>query len=90
VAIKDDGTLWAWGDDYSYVPPWVGEDGAFKNKPTRIGTDKDWANASAGYNHTMAIKTDGTLWAWGYNSFGQLGDGTAWYLSPVLVVFSED
>ena len=31
---------------------------------------------SAGNNHTMAIKSDGTLWSWGDNSYGQLGDGT--------------
>lgn len=37
---------------------------------------------SAGQFHTVAIKTDGTLWAWGYNFSGQLGDGT--YTSPEL------
>src|SRR3989344_1483851 len=31
---------------------------------------------SARYKHTIAIKSDGTLWAWGYNLYGQLGDGT--------------
>jgi hypothetical protein len=31
---------------------------------------------SAGYYHTVALKTDGTLWAWGRNSDGQLGDRT--------------
>ena len=31
---------------------------------------------SAGYQYTMAVKTDGSLWAWGDNSYGQLGDGT--------------
>jgi alpha-tubulin suppressor-like RCC1 family protein len=35
-----------------------------------------WKAISCGYNHTLAIKTDGTLWAWGVNTFGQLGDGT--------------
>ena len=34
------------------------------------------AAVSAGFDHTMAIKTDGTLWAWGYNGCGQLGNGT--------------
>ena len=36
-----------------------------------------WASVGAGESHTAAVKTDGTLWAWGRNSFGQLGDGTA-------------
>ena len=88
VAIKTDGSLWAWGNNgsgrlgngtisYSYY-----EDGVEicvdndKKKPTRIGSDSDWASVSAGGSHTVAIKTDGTLWAWGWNGLGQLGDGT--------------
>src|SRR3989338_2900340 len=35
-----------------------------------------WSSVSAGVNHTVARKADGTLWAWGYNYSGQLGDGT--------------
>lgn len=35
-----------------------------------------WKEIAAGENHTLAIKTDGTLWAWGRNQSGQLGDGT--------------
>ena len=43
----------------------------------QIGTDRDWQVAIAGqYSHTAAIKDDGTLWAWGNNDHGQLGDGT--------------
>ena len=43
---------------------------------SQIGTDTDWAMLSAGGSHTVAIKKDGTLWAWGFNWWGQLGDGT--------------
>ena len=32
--------------------------------------------ASAGYSHSLALKTDGTLWSWGWNDDGQLGNGT--------------
>ena len=35
-----------------------------------------WTGIAAGYNHTLGIQTDGTLWAWGRNDYGQLGDGT--------------
>ena len=38
--------------------------------------DSDWAYIAAGANHTIAIKKDRTLWAWGNNGYGQLGDGT--------------
>jgi YD repeat-containing protein len=31
---------------------------------------------AGGYFHTIALKNDGTVWAWGYNGYGQLGDGT--------------
>jgi alpha-tubulin suppressor-like RCC1 family protein len=41
-----------------------------------IGNDTTWAAMSAGCHHTVALKVDGSLWAWGYNSSGQLGDGT--------------
>jgi len=45
-----------------------------------------WASVSAGRFHTLAIKADGTLWAWGYNGSGQLGDGTTTNrLSPVQI-----
>jgi len=33
-------------------------------------------NVAAGYAHSLALKTDGTVWAWGYNGYGQLGDNT--------------
>ena len=44
--------------------------------PAQIGTDTNWKSVAAGYCHTVAIKTDGTLWAWGDNAVGQLGNGT--------------
>jgi alpha-tubulin suppressor-like RCC1 family protein len=42
----------------------------------QIGTDSDWKTVVAGFDHNIAIKTDGSLWAWGKNYYGQLGDGT--------------
>ena len=69
VAIKTDGSLWAWGD--------AGIRRAVTIPiPTRIGTDSNWKFAAAGGGHRVAIKTDGSLWAWGRNEFGDLGDGT--------------
>src|SRR3989337_2999238 len=75
LAIKSDGTLWAWGYNYSGQ---LG-DGTTSNKttPVQIGTGTNWSQIAAGGYHTLAIKSDGTLWAWGGNSFGQLGDGTS-------------
>jgi len=44
--------------------------------PLRIGLRTRWTAITAGGKHTIALKSDGTLWAWGWNGFGQLGDGT--------------
>ena len=44
--------------------------------PTQVGTDTDWAFIEADIKNSFAIKSDGTLWAWGSNMFGTLGNGT--------------
>ena len=57
----------------------------------QIGTDTDWASVAAAFTHTMAIKTDGSLWAWGSNTGGQLGDGTTTdHSSPVHIGTDTD
>ena len=48
-----------------------------RSTPRQIGTDTNWKQVAAGHNHCSAIKTDGTLWAWGRNVFGNIGDNTA-------------
>ena len=78
VGIKSDGTLWAWGYNSN------GElgDGTHTNKnaPEQIGSATNWKNVSVNGNNyggfNIAIKTDGTLWVWGYNGQGELGDGS--------------
>ena len=50
--------------------------------PTQVGVDTHWAIVKAGGSHSLAVKSDGTLWAWGSNSEGQLGDGTTIDISP--------
>ena len=49
---------------------------ATRSAPKRVGADADWVAVAAGYAHGIALKKDGSLWAWGWNSSGQLGDGT--------------
>jgi alpha-tubulin suppressor-like RCC1 family protein len=78
AAVKVDGTIWSCGYDDRYGS--LGYDmtpfpSGFVSSPTQIGSLSDWKQLSA-YNHVVAVKTDGTLWAWGNNSNGQLGDGT--------------
>ena len=52
-------------------------DATYRSSPVQVGALSTWVSASAGANHCLALKTDGTLWAWGYNFDGELGDGTS-------------
>jgi len=72
LAIKTDGTLWAWGRGYQGVLG-LNVSNDYRSSPTQVGTDTNWAKVSHSGTHAMAIKTDGTLWAWGKNDHGQLG-----------------
>jgi alpha-tubulin suppressor-like RCC1 family protein len=82
--IHDDGSLWCWGDnDYGQLG-----DGTLESRdsPIAIGdAAARWATIVAAGNHTCATQTDGTLWCWGNNDNGELGDGTAWTDQLVLV-----
>jgi alpha-tubulin suppressor-like RCC1 family protein len=52
----------------------------------QVGTDTHWASVASGETHSLAVKTDGTLWTWGWNGYGQLGDGTTTFRNaPVQV-----
>jgi hypothetical protein len=72
--IKSNGTLWAWGYNY-YGQLGRGLNGNGTNLlvPTQIGTDTNWLSVVSGEYFTLAVKTNGTLWATGKNTNGQLG-----------------
>jgi len=85
-AIKTDGTLWMWG---------VGGNGALgdntgiaKSSPVQTVTGgTNWNQIACGGSFTGAIKSDGTLWMWGYNQFGMLGNNSiAQVSSPVQTI----
>jgi len=75
IAIKTDDSLWAWGGNGGGQLG-NGSVGGLNDFPVKIEADKGWKAVSAGGDHTVAIKTDGSLWAWGNNAWGQLGDGS--------------
>ena len=92
MAIKSDGTLWGWGRNYDGQLG-VGTSGMYdiKSTPVQMGISTDWKQVRAGKSHTIAIKNDGTLWGWGRNDYGQLGDGTSEVKSkPVQIGTSAD
>jgi len=81
TAVMDDGTVWAWGDN-NYGQLGDGNTDTDSDTPVQVagyagdGTLNGVAQAAAGSMHTVALKNDGTVWAWGDNGYGQLGDGT--------------
>jgi alpha-tubulin suppressor-like RCC1 family protein len=86
VAIKTDGTLWAWGSNY-YGIRGLG-DTIIRSTPVQVGALTDWSSNMQIVNGyaALAVKTDGTLWTWGQNNNGQLGLGdTTNRSSPVQV-----
>ena len=89
-AVKTDGTLWTWGFNGSGG---LGHnDTVAKSSPVQVGADTDWADVSINASYwTGALKTDGTIWAWGDNARGGLGqNNTTLYSSPVQIGASTD
>jgi alpha-tubulin suppressor-like RCC1 family protein len=72
IALNTLGELWTWGEGGNGVLGQI-TDNLPKSSPVQIGTLKTWVSASAGKYHSLAIKNDGTLWGWGYNIRGALG-----------------
>jgi alpha-tubulin suppressor-like RCC1 family protein len=81
LAIKTDGTLWSWGinsDGYGEGQLGLGNLTSYSS-PKQVGALTTWSNISIGWGHNLAIRTDGTLWSWGVNGYGQTGLGDAPY-----------
>jgi alpha-tubulin suppressor-like RCC1 family protein len=82
IVLKSDGTVWTWGANFN------GKLGIGDTNPVRMSIPvevHDPGNVSylnsvqaimGGEVHNVALKADGTVWSWGYNAFGQLGNGT--------------
>jgi len=75
LAVRADGTLWAWGDN-SNGQLGDGSAASYSTTPHQVGNATNWLQVTAGDYHTLALRADGTLWAWGNNGYGQLGNGT--------------
>lgn len=75
IGLKADGKLYSWG---SNIQGQLGDSSSVsRNAPVAVsGNSTLWKQVAVGDQFVVAIRTDGTLWAWGYNANGQLGDGT--------------
>ena len=86
LGLRANGTAWAWGNNSKGQ---LGDDTTVgKSSPVSIvGGFTDWTQLSAGETHGIGLRANGTAWAWGYNSYGQLGDNTTVSKSsPVSVI----
>ena len=84
--VKSDGTLWAWGANTNGQLG-LGHTNHPVTLPQQIGTDTNWDTVQArNFYTTMATKTDGSVWYWGTNYYGEFGNGTDYdtnyYISP--------
>ena len=77
VILASDGSLWTWGQDgFGWQVLGLGSNVRTQACLRRIGEETNWVNVAVGGSTTLALKSDGTIWAWGENLDGQLGDGT--------------
>ncbi len=88
-AIDSTGLLWLWGDNTGGQLGLNTSTTSFP-LPVQLGnvtvSTPTWNSVSCGYNHILAVKTNGSLWGWGDNYFGQLGTGnTTTYSSLVQI-----
>lgn len=75
LLLRDDGTVWAWGDNSNGA---LG-DGTIVSRASPVRTQglPVIVAISAGYTHSLALDSSGEVWAWGTNTYGELGDGSS-------------
>src|SRR5436190_592235 len=75
LVLRANGTVWAWGsNDNGQLGDGTRTD---RYAPVQVGGGLSGVvSVKAGFAHSVALKSDGTVWAWGANWYGQLGDGT--------------
>ena len=85
LALKEDNTLWSWGRNQHGQ---LGTNNATdRSSPVQVTYGGNtWIKIACGELHSLALTSNGSLWSWGYNGYGQIGDGaTASRSNPVLV-----
>jgi alpha-tubulin suppressor-like RCC1 family protein len=92
VVLKADRSVWTWGlNDKGQLGNGGAIPGTNTKVPAQLSTISGVISVSGGYSHTIALKADGTVWCWGANNYGQLGNGTTSESSnPVQVSLLTD
>jgi len=90
-AITETAELWCWGQNLSGQLG-IGENNFQQILPQQVlnRTDENWLSVSAGYSHTCALSESNSIWCWGSNSDGELGQGN--YIdqnSPVKIILEN-
>jgi alpha-tubulin suppressor-like RCC1 family protein len=75
AVVKSDGTVWIWGDN-SFGQIGDGSHLDIKHTAVPVRFLPGIAGLALGAGHAVALKDDGTVWSWGWNWDGQLGDGS--------------
>ncbi|RYY50963.1 MAG: T9SS type A sorting domain-containing protein [Chitinophagaceae bacterium] len=78
MAIKTDGTLWAWGSNFYGMLGNGGSGGSSPDvlSPQQVGLASNWVSIMLSNQSALGLRADGTLWSWGWNSSGVLGNGS--------------
>jgi uncharacterized repeat protein (TIGR01451 family) len=85
LALRSDGAVWAWGwNEHGQLGD--GTDVQTREMPVQVGGLNSVAVVAGGGLHSLALKLDGTVWAWGWSQYGQLGDEKTSRLTPVQVI----
>jgi alpha-tubulin suppressor-like RCC1 family protein len=87
VALKNDGTLWAWGyNEYGQLGM---NHTSNLSSPVQVGSLNNWKAIFGGGLHSLALKTDGSIWCWGNNEKGQLGSNDTIHRSSPIQIGSN-
>jgi alpha-tubulin suppressor-like RCC1 family protein len=88
TAIQTNGSLWSWGQN-GQGQLGLGDVLVDRSSPVQVGSLTNWALTVNGYSSSYALKTDGSLWSWGFNTAGQLGLGNTLIRSSPTVIGSS-